>query len=218
MNLPFINLKKEELKRLVKPFIFVFLISFLIINWSEIYWLFHYRAVLGAASNFFRKAQAEISSSFFSENQIATFPYSEKENTLEISQLGIVAPIIHMENSNEKDLHEALDRGVVLFPNSALPGEIGETIILGHSAPPNWPKIKYDWVFSRLNELNGGEEITIHFNHRKYTYSVAKKAFLNRGEAIPQSDLTNYKNTLVLISCWPPGKDLKRIAVEAELR
>jgi len=30
--------------------------------------------------------------------------------------------------------------------------------------------------------------------------------------------LTNSDNMLVLISCWPPGKDIRRIAVEAKLK
>ena len=109
----------------------------------------------------------------------------------------------------------ALNRGAVYFPNSVLPGDMGQTIILGHSAPPGWPKIKHDWIFTRLSELVEGDEIFVYFNHRKYTYHVSGKIFLDRGEELPES-LTNSENMLILISCWPPGKDLRRIAVEAK--
>jgi len=105
---------------------------------------------------------------------------------------------------------------VVLFPGSALPGQKGQTIIEGHSAPPGWPKIKYDWVFSRLNELEKGDEVILNFNHKKLNYYVTQKIFLNSGEEIAPKDLTNSENMLILISCWPPGKDIKRIAVMAE--
>jgi LPXTG-site transpeptidase (sortase) family protein len=110
-----------------------------------------------------------------------------------------------------------LDTGVVLYPDSVVPGDNGQTIILGHSAPVGWPKIKYDWVFSRLNELAEGDEIIVYFNNRKYTYIVSRKVFLERGEEISQEGLTNDENMLVLVSCWPPGKDLRRIAVEAKV-
>jgi sortase (surface protein transpeptidase) len=67
----------------------------------------------------------------------------------------------------------------VLFPDSALPGQIGQTIILGHSAPQNWPKRKYDWVFSRLNELEKEDDVIFNFNQKEYIYRVKSKKFLN---------------------------------------
>jgi LPXTG-site transpeptidase (sortase) family protein len=140
----------------------------------------------------------------------------EKKNILEIPKIGISAPLVFVENADEEDLYKALDSGVVYFPGSVLPGQTGQTIFLGHSAPAGWPKIKYDWVFSEINELTKGDEILIYFNYQKYSYSVTRKIFLDKGEEIP-SGLTNSNNMLVLISCWPPGKDLRRIAVEAEL-
>ncbi len=30
-------------------------------------------------------------------------------------------------------------------------------------------------------------------------------------------NVSKNKNVLMLVSCWPPGRDIKRIAVEAEL-
>jgi sortase (surface protein transpeptidase) len=65
--------------------------------------------------------------------------------------------------------------------------------------------------------LTEKDEIFVHFEHQKYTYYVTKKIFLRKGEEIPQG-LTNSENMLILLSCWPPGKDYKRIAVEATLK
>lgn len=198
-------LDKEEIKKLLKPFIVIFLIVFFVINWNEVSWLFNYKFLSGKIAEFFPKKEVKI-------NEIKNPEYSEKENILEIPKIGVLAPLIFV--SSEKEVSKSLERGVVHFPGSVLPGGTGQTIILGHSAPPGWPKIKYDWVFSRLNELEMGDEISLHFNHQKYTYSVTQKIFLERGEEIPL--LTNSGNMLVLISCWPPGKDLKRIAILAK--
>jgi len=99
-----------------------------------------------------------------------------------------------------------------------LPGEKGQTIVLGHSAPPNWPDIKYDNVFSLINELEKGDEVFVYFNNKEYIYSVETKVFLEIGQDIPESNLTNSENMLILISCWPPGKNIKRIAVTAYLK
>jgi len=137
---------------------------------------------------------------------------------LEIPKFEILVPLVFIESQNEKELYRALEKGTVHFTSSALPGQIGQTIILGHSAPLGWPKVNYDWVFSRINELNEGDEIILYVENKKYIYSVKQKFFLDRGEQILENDLTKEENVLVLVSCWPPGKDIKRIAVEAQIK
>jgi len=209
---------KKDNKILVKYFVLVFLISVLIINWQEVSWIFNYKAMVGIVSSQFQsKIIAESTDIFEKDKAPAPLKNSEpsdKENSVEIPKLGISAPLIFSENATQKDFPKLLDKGAVYFPDSVLPGEAGQTIILGHSAPPGWPKIKYDWVFTRLSELVEGDEIFVYFNHGKYVYSVTGKFFLDRGEAAPQV-LTNSDNVVVLISCWPPGKNLRRIAVVA---
>ena len=196
----------SELKILWKPFIAVFLICFLIINWNSVSWVFNYKVVSQFFSDFFQK------NSFQSFKTVNSEP-SKKENSLEIPKLNISAPLILVENESQAKL--ALNKGVVLYPYSVLPGKSGQTIILGHSAPANWPKIKYDWVFSRISELEENDEIFLYFNRQKFTFLVKNKIFLEKGGELPE-DLTSFKNILILISCWPPGKDLRRIAVVAE--
>ena len=203
---------KEDIKRLYKAFLFIFLVSFLIINWNDISWIFNYRVISQTISNFFQK-DSPIESKM---PETIEFEYSEQENSLEIPKIEVSAPLIFVEDIDK--VYKTLDRGVVHYPGSVLPGEPGQTIILGHSAPPNWPDINYDNVFSRLNELNEGDEVFVYFDHREYVYSVIKKIFLEKGEEIPENELTNSDNMLVLISCWPPGKDIRRIAVEAKLK
>ncbi len=210
---------KKENKILLKYFTFLFLISVLIINWNHISWLFNYKAIFGIVSSQFESKIAAKTTEIFGKKEIEipikNSEPSDKENSLEILKFEISAPLIFSENATQKDLYKLLDSGVVYFPGSVLPGEAGQTIILGHSAPDGWPKIKYDWVFTRISELAEGDEIFVYFNHRKYVYKVTGKIFLDRGEELPQL-LTNSENMLVLISCWPPGKDLQRIAVMAK--
>ena len=108
-----------------------------------------------------------------------------------------------------------LNAGVVYYPGSVYPGQIGQIVILGHSAPAGWPKIKHDWVFSDLNNLSAGDIILIDLNNKQYKYIVKQKTIIGKGADIPEYGFT--KNVLTLVSCWPPGKDYQRIAVQAEL-
>jgi len=214
-----------QLKRLWKYAVSVFLISFFIINWNYVSWIFNYRAIFGIASGFFQKDNQTILSIPIIENQVAEnqadleqFEYSDKEDSIEIPKIGVSVPLTFVNALLKTEIYKALNKGVVHYYTSVLPGEIGQTIIIGHSAPLTWPKIRYNWAFSKLSELEEGDEIIIYFNHQKISYSVTRKTFLERGGEVPRDSLTNSENMLVLISCWPPGKDIKRIAVEAALK
>ncbi len=206
-------MNRKEIEKLFKYFLALFFIAFFSINWSEVSWIFNHRIIFSLISDFLQREKILAESQ--EVNKKTNFEYSEKENSIEIPKIKVVVPLVFDKNLSDKEVYKTMDRGVVIHPTSALPGEPGQTFILGHSSPPAWPKIKYDWVFSRLNDLEEGDKIFVYFDHKKYTYSVKNKIFLERGEKIPKH-LTNTKNVIVLISCWPPGKDLKRIAVIAE--
>lgn len=145
-----------------------------------------------------------------------SFPFTEKQDCVEVPEIDIYAPIVRPGCSDIDCLKKALDRGAVLHPDSVLPGQQGQTFILGHSASAPWPNIKYDWVFSRLNELEAGDIIIVNFDHQVFTYQVNKKIFLEKGEQIPEHAAG--QSLVYLISCWPPGRDVRRIAVQAVLK
>jgi len=204
-------------KRIWKYFVPLFLIVFVIFNWNEVSWIFNYRTVSGFFSELFKSDSQEIKpllTNNFNNTQVGQ--HYGKEDSVEIAKINITAPLIFAEGSDQEDIEEALDMGVVHFPDSVLPGQAGQTIILGHSAPAGWPRINYDWVFTDLNKLVRGDDIYVFFNNKKYDYSVTRKVFLEKGGEI--AGLTNNENMLILISCWPPGEDTRRIAVEAELK
>ena len=207
---------KENFKHLYKSFIFIFIIAFLIINWSDVSYVlnyFNYRVIsdvlFGSSVNV-----EPTDKPIVIPDPILKFDYSEKENSVEIPKIEVLAPLNFVDDADK--VHATLDIGPTHFPESVLPGQEGQTIILGHSAPPNWPDIKFDCVFSDLNDLEKEDEIFIHFDHKKYVYSVEEIVFLEIGQDIPS--LTNSQNVLVLVSCWPPGKNIKRIAVQASLK
>ena len=221
-------------KQLIIIFVSLFALSSIVINWSDVSWLFNYRVVGSLAYDFFNPY--ENSGNLVSANNMVlnadtvptiassspavtpkTYPYSSKANTIEIPGLNISAPVILSQSADLKILTRDLDKGVVYYPGSVLPSENGQTVILGHSAPPNWPNIKYDWVFTNINNLSIGEQIILHFNHKQYVYRVVEKNIIQVGQDVGSNRLNGSNNILTLISCWPPGKNYKRIAVQAEL-
>jgi sortase A len=202
-----------------KYFIIFFILGFLIFNWGKISFLFSPKVIWDFLSLKVEEKKEKEKNEFSVEflGKVKTEETSSQaiifENKIEIPNIEVSAPIVLAKN--EKEVANQLKKGVVLFPGSAFPGEKGATIILGHSAPPNWPKIMYDWVFTKLQNLKEGDEIFVYFNGKKYKYKVKEKVILKKGQEIPWED--DSENSLVLISCWPPGKDIKRMAVKAPL-
>lgn len=167
-----------------------------------------------------KKSYAELRANAFQEQLADSQKQSDstdKEDSILIPKIQVEAPIVFVDSTLPENFTEPLKRGVVHFP-SALPGQEGQTIILGHSAPAGMPKINYNWVFSELHRLEIGDEIYVFFNNRRYRYEVEEKTFLQSGQEVPSIISGDSLSELVLISCWPPGIDHKRIAVQAKIQ
>jgi len=132
-----------------------------------------------------------------------------------IPRLETELPLVTASTRNVDKLHEMLDFGVLLYPGSAAFGTDGQTVVLGHSAPANWPDIKFERAFSRINELNPGDAIIVSYLGKTYLYQVTRTQIIEKGKDFSGAPVAG--NTLILVSCWPPGHDQKRIAVEASL-
>jgi len=130
-----------------------------------------------------------------------------------IPGIGAAVPLVTAKTTDTNQLHLLLDEGVVIYPGSAGFGNIGQTVLMGHSAPANWPNIKHDTAFSRINELIPGDKVNISYQGKTYEYSVTRSEIIEKGEDLAGGPAGG--SSLVLVSCWPPGRDQKRLAVEA---
>lgn len=215
-------------KKTIKLFLALYILGYIIFNWSNVSWVFNYKAVSGLTYAFFypyanQSLPTPTIPNIFSNQEISIKPevlikpdISEKQNVLEIPAIALETEIVFPESNNVNVLHDYLDKGVIFYPGSAELGTNGQSIFLGHSAPPNWPKIKHDWVFTNLEKLKIGDEIIINLDYVKYTYKVKNKTIIAKGQEI-EKELTYLNNVLVLVSCYPPGKDFQRIVISAEI-
>ena len=222
-------MNKEQAKKTFKIALLVYAIAFLVFNWNDVSWIFNYKAVYGMVDEFFNpypSINASAMDKYFYPNHSqgsavtikeAKISYTDKQNTLEIPKISILAPVVFSSAKATEEIEKDLESGVVYIPGSVYPGQTGQIVILGHSAPLGWPKIKYDWVFSNLDKLTAGDEISIHLNNKKYTYIVKKTTIIKAGQEIPVDSSLKDTSALNLISCWPPGKDYQRIVVQTEL-
>lgn len=157
----------------------------------------------------------ELVLKFKNKVTIPSVQKTEREDSLVISKLNLDVPLLVAEDFEQAT--QKLKEGVVLYlPESFFPIEQGQIVILGHSAPNFWNGNKYDSVFSRISDLVRGDSVFVNFNQTQYRFVVKEKYFLERGDNLP--DTEDKKGLLFLISCWPPGKDERRVVVLAELQ
>ncbi len=133
------------------------------------------------------------------------------KNSIYIPKINVKAPIIAGTSIELNKLLKELEKGVLMYPGSAMPGQ-GNTVIVGHSSS-NKPWNKYGNIFSLLNKLEAGDLIYINYNDKLYVYKVDGK---KTGSVFSLSK-TDLSGDLVLSSCWPVGTDNGRIAIVANL-
>lgn len=141
-----------------------------------------------------------------------------ESNRLVIKRLSIDAPVLYVKDANEAAFQEALSSGVVHFPKTAKPGELGNVYIFGHSSDYSWTKGNYKTVFALLTQAAIGDEITLSDESGKpYTYIVTETKIVSPKDlSVLAQD--QGKKMLSLQTSYPLGTALKRFVVIAELK
>lgn len=121
---------------------------------------------------------------------------------IEIPKIEVRLPIL-----NDVD-DESLDAGVGHFPETALPGEQGNTAIAGHRS------YKFGRKFNRLNELEINDSITIIRNKRRFDYLVTEIKVVEPDE-ISVLDQPEKGRFLTLITCEPIRVASHRLIIRA---
>lgn len=104
------------------------------------------------------------------------------------------------------------------FPGTALPGEIGNVFITGHSILPQFfnPQ-NYKTIFSTLSNLDISDEIIVETPTKTYRYQVINLRVVDPADVSVIAPPDNYGRYLTLMTCVPPGLNTKRLIVLTRL-
>lgn len=106
------------------------------------------------------------------------------------------------------------------YAGSALPGEAGNVFLYGHSVVPFFfNPSNYKTIFSKIHELEDGDEFEIEYEGKTLKYKVFTKSILKPQEVKPLDPVTPAflnEKTVSLMTCTPPGTTLKRLIVSAK--
>lgn len=133
-----------------------------------------------------------------------------------IPKINLEAPVVYDVKTIEEDaIQEGLERGVVHYSTTPNPGELGNSVIFGHSSGNILNKGKYKFAFILLKSLDEGDTFIIHKDKQRYVYKVFNK-YVTTPDDISVLQPGQKPAMMTLITCDPPGTSTNRLIVQAE--
>lgn len=110
-----------------------------------------------------------------------------------------------------------LNKSLIQYPQTALPGQLGNTVIFGHSVLPQFFNSKnYLTIFSTLYKLEQGDEIYLKYDKSTYKY-VVEEMYEVQPTNMSVLEQRFDDKTLTLITCSPPGTYIRRLIIKSTL-
>ncbi len=143
-------------------------------------------------------------------------------NQQELQEYVLEIPKLEITNAKVIVGGTDLNKGLIHYPGTAMPGEDGIPVIFGHSTlrsfyhPDESNPRRYKSIFSYLMTLELGDEIYLKVNNITYIYVVTDKMEVRPSDTYILAQEYD-KTQLKLVTCVPEGTYLRRGIVVAEL-
>lgn len=140
------------------------------------------------------------------------------ESRLIIPKINVDVPVYYDIGTDNASQMAAMAKGLAHFPiagASSHPGEVGNTVLAGHSSNDFFDKGDYKFIFAQLEKLTVGDTVYANYKGVRYTYVVTKTAVVEPTDVnalVYQTD----KPVMTLITCTPLGTALHRFLVTLE--
>jgi len=134
-----------------------------------------------------------------------------------IPKIGANAHVIaNVDPFDSRAYQMALTRGVAHARGTAVPGAKGNIFLFAHSSENFYDAMHYNAIFYLINKLENNDDIILYFHDTAYTYRVTEKKFVDPKE-VRYLQGESLQATLTLMTCWPPGTNLKRLLIFAQM-
>lgn len=146
------------------------------------------------------------------------FTTSYKSDSSRPKEFTVTIPKLKIENAKAKVDSLTFESSLAHFPGSALPGDTGNAFITGHSTLPEFfNATDYKTIFSKLPDLEVGDDVYIEIEGRKYQFIVQYKKIVDPKDTSVLAPISAYSRNLTLMTCVPPGSSSKRMVVVTSL-
>jgi sortase A len=131
-----------------------------------------------------------------------------------IPKINVQIPVNYNQTStDEAAIENDLENGVVHYPTTVLPGQVGNAAFFGHSSNNIFNKGKYKFAFVLLHTLVEGDTFYLTYDGKVYVYKVISKRVVEPSEVSVLGPVEGQTATATLITCDPPGTSLHRLVV-----
>ena len=137
---------------------------------------------------------------------------------LEIPSIGVNVPLIWSKDPKYFDTD--LKSGVIHYPGTAMPGQVGTSYISGHSSNYSWAKGDYNRIFTKINDVPDNASFKITVVQKNGKDAILHYAVTGRKEFLPTdpAQFANQGKSIVALStCWPINTTQKRLLLYGEL-
>jgi sortase A len=141
-----------------------------------------------------------------------------KEPRLIIPKINVNVPVDYGAKPDQDSQMKAMENGVAYFgiPGAdSRPGQIGNTVVAGHSSNDFIDKGDYKFVFALLDRLKKGDTFYLNYNGTRYTYTVTRIRVVKPDDVSALVYKTS-KPEATLLTCTPLGTALNRLLVTGE--
>lgn len=148
---------------------------------------------------------------------LSPISYSKKRQKPKISSYTISVPKINLKHITVSTVDTNLSKYLINYPGTGLPGDLGNSVIFGHSTLPQLFNPKdYKTIFANLYKIKVGDKIHSFLNGVSYTHKVYDIAVVEPSDT--SALMQNYDSSyLTLVTCTPPGTVWKRLIIKAKL-
>jgi len=138
-----------------------------------------------------------------------------------IEKINVNAPVVpNVDAGNYNEYIAALGKGVAHAKGTAFPGstkaENNNVFLFAHSAINAIQARKYNSVFYLLRKVEKGDRVTTFYKGKRYDYTVRDKRVVQAEDVRYLTDPSD-KPILTLQTCDPPGSNLRRLIITADL-
>src|SRR3989304_2785423 len=130
----------------------------------------------------------------------------------------ISIPKLEIEKAKVKVDSLKFDKNLALFPGSAIPGDVGNSFITGHSVLPQFSDPEnYRAIFTKLPELEISDEVLVDFGDKTIRFVVQYAKVVEPDDLSVFGPITQNGRNLTLMTCVPPGTNTNRLVVVTSL-
>lgn len=141
-----------------------------------------------------------------------------REPVLIIPKINVNVPVNYNTTPDQASQLRAMENGVAYFgiPGAnSKPGQVGNTVISGHSSNDFIDSGNYKFVFALLERLKPGDIFYLHYEGIRYTYTITKTKVVKPTD-VSALVYDTTKPEATLITCTPLGTALNRLLVVGE--